>query len=370
MQPRAGFERAFDVLVMFLLLAFAVAIIPLGAAHAQTQAQLSVSSQSTAGASMTGYYVALSQGGNVVATGFTPTAFTLADGQSYTVQADGYGSCQFDHWADTGSASSSRTISISSNTQIMAVYNCGGSTGGGGGGGGGGASSVTVSSTDLSSNPISGYYVALVDSSGNVVKSGFTAATFATTAGVAYGLQADGYGSCAFSHWSNGATSDPMSFSAATGSMSFTAVYNCGGSTSGGGGGTGGGGSSGETGAGPGTITIYDHRVPQSDWAPCFATVCSAGTGPGASMWVTLYDSSGNVVGTGFADENGHTFTGLNPSATYYLYPADCDSCHTSTHDVLFNHWGDGSTTRPLAVVASGSFYDAWYICTNTCGGV
>ena len=215
---------------------------------------------------MTGYYVALSQGGNTLSSGFTPAAFTLTSGQSYTVTADGYGSCIFDHWAGTGSTSASQSVSISSNTQITAVYNCGGSTSGGTGGGGTGGS--------------------------------------------------------------------------------------------------------GEMGAGPGTVTIYDHRVPQADWAPCFAAVCSAGTGPGVGMWVSLFDSSGNVVGTGFANENGHTFTGLNPSATYYLYPSDCDACHTSTHDVLFNHWGDGTDTRPLAVVASGSFYDAWYICTNTCGGV
>ena len=365
LHPVGRVGRVFDVFVMFLLVAFAVAVMPLGVAHAQTQSQLNVSSQSTAGASMTGYYVALSQGGNTLSSGFTPAAFTLTSGQSYTVTADGYGSCIFDHWAGTGSTSASQSVSISSNTQITAVYNCGGSTSGGGSG----SSSVTVSSTDLSNNPITGYYVALVDSSGSVVKTGFTAAAFATSAGSAYGLQADGYGSCAFSHWSNGATSDPMSFTAASGTMSFTAVYNCGGSTSGGTGG-GGTGGSGEMGAGPGTVTIYDHRVPQADWAPCFAAVCSAGTGPGVGMWVSLFDSSGNVVGTGFANENGHTFTGLNPSATYYLYPSDCDACHTSTHDVLFNHWGDGTDTRPLAVVASGSFYDAWYICTNTCGGV
>jgi hypothetical protein len=87
-------------------------------------------------------------------------------------------------------------------------------------------------------------------------------------------------------------------------------------------------------------------------------------------MCLVLYDSAGNVVATGFADENGHTFTGLSASATYYVYPADCASCHGSTHDVLFNHWGSGSTTRPLAVTATGTSLDAWYICTNTCGGV
>jgi hypothetical protein len=89
-------------------------------------------------------------------------------------------------------------------------------------------------------------------------------------------------------------------------------------------------------------------------------------------MWVVLYDSSGNVVATGFADENGHTFTGLTAGATYYVYPADCDLCHGSTHDVLFNHWDNNvnSTTRPLPVIANGTSVSAWYTCTNGCSGV
>jgi len=87
-------------------------------------------------------------------------------------------------------------------------------------------------------------------------------------------------------------------------------------------------------------------------------------------MWVVLYNSTGGVVATGFSNEGGLTFSGLNPSATYYVYPADCDLCHGSTHDVLFAYWGDNSTsTRPLAVMANGTYVDAWYDCTNGCTG-
>lgn len=228
--------------------------------------------------------------------------------------------------------------------------------------------SVTVNSTDMNSNPITGYYVVLSGSGGNQAATGFTPTNFSVIAGASYSVQADSYGNCTFNHWSGGVKNNPMSFTATSGTTSFTAAYNCNSTGSGGGGGS---ATTGESGAGLGTITIYDHRAPQSDWASCFATVCNAGTGPGAAMWVTLYDSSGSVVATGFSNENGLTFSGLNPSATYYLYPADCDQCHTSTHDVLFNNWGTGSdNTRPLAVVANGSFVDAWYICTNGCGGV
>jgi len=73
-----------------------------------------------------------------------------------------------------------------------------------------------------------------------------------------------------------------------------------------------------------------------------------------------------NVLQTGFADENGFTFSGLNPSTTYYVLPDDCNSCHGSAHNVVFSHWGDGSTVRPLAATA-GSRLDAWYSCTNNC---
>jgi len=124
-----------------------------------------------------------------------------------------------------------------------------------------------------------------------------------------------------------------------------------------------------------GGITVYAHRIPATYWDPCFATSCTnpqdpcntSCTGPGASMYFALLDSNGNLVQDGYADENGYTFTGLNPSVTYYVYPADCDSCHGSTHDVVFDHWGDGSNVRPLAATV-GSSLDAWYSCTNGCG--
>ncbi|HEV2192886.1 MAG TPA: fibronectin type III domain-containing protein, partial [Nitrosopumilaceae archaeon] len=115
-------------------------------------------------------------------------------------------------------------------------------------------------------------------------------------------------------------------------------------------------------------ITVYAHRIPASYWDPCFATKCSAGTGPGASMYFGLYDSSWKIVQSGFADENGYTFSGLNASATYYVYPADCNMCHVSNHDVVFQYWGDNhSTVRPRAATVGASL-DAWYSCTNGCG--
>jgi hypothetical protein len=362
------------ILAVFMLSLLTLAILaPLGFVSASAGSELTVTSQDMAGTPMRGYYAVLSLAGNLTGTGFTPVSFALVDGQSYVIQVDiqvaspgDTGSCVFDHWADTGSNDTYRVIAIAGDTKVSAVYNCGvyspapiptNST-------------VTVNSVDENGVAISGYYVGLSSSGGGEVASGFTPATFTDAIGSAYTGQADGSGACTFSSWSGGARIDPVPFTATNESLSLTAVFNCGGST-------GGGGvvspTAGESGAGPGTITIYDHRVPQSDWAQCFAVVCNAGTGPGASMWVTLYNSDGTVAATGFSNEDGLTFTGLNPSATYYLSPSDCDLCHGSTHDVLFSYWGSGtsgSDTRPLPLIANGTFVDAWYTCTNGCGGV
>ena len=83
-------------------------------------------------------------------------------------------------------------------------------------------------------------------------------------------------------------------------------------------------------------------------------------------MYFELHDSSGNLVQDGYADEYGCTFSGLNASATYYVYATDCQSCHDSLHDVVFQHWGDNSTVSPIAAMV-GSSLDAWYSCTNNC---
>ncbi|HJT10848.1 MAG TPA: hypothetical protein VJ771_08710, partial [Candidatus Nitrosotalea sp.] len=117
-------------------------------------------------------------------------------------------------------------------------------------------------------------------------------------------------------------------------------------------------------------ITVYAHRIPASYWDPCFATTCSAGTGPGAKMEFALLDSSGNVLQTGLADENGYTFTGLNSSIPYYVYPEDCNSCHISSHDVIFQYWGDNKSTGRPRAAAVGASLDAWYSCTNGCAGI
>ena len=183
-----------------------------------------MSSQNLSGQAFTGMYTVLfSNSGSVLQTGFTPANFTLSNGQTYMVLVDDYGSCYFDHWADTGSSINPRSITISNNTQITAVYNCGGSS----------SSGVSINSVDQSGNAIAGYYVVLYNSNGNVLATGFTPKVFSTTSGSSYSIGVSSYGSCTFSKWSDGVALDPRSFTTTNSLVNFTAVYNCGTTTGG-----------------------------------------------------------------------------------------------------------------------------------------
>src|SRR5437667_9641003 len=70
--------------------------------------QLTINTQDGNDSALSGYYTALFQNGSVVGTGFSPTVFTLNDGQIYVVQVDDYGSYHFDHWQDTGGTTSGK----------------------------------------------------------------------------------------------------------------------------------------------------------------------------------------------------------------------------------------------------------------------
>lgn len=87
-----------------------------------TTSKLIVNSQDNNGNSITGFFTTISQNGNQISTGFTPTEFILNNDQSYTVNVAGFDKYVFDHWSDTGSTVAARNISISTDTMITAVY--------------------------------------------------------------------------------------------------------------------------------------------------------------------------------------------------------------------------------------------------------
>ncbi len=413
-------------------------------ARAGTGSQVAVTSQNTAGGTITGYFVVLfSSTGTVLSTGFTPVSFSTVAGAVYSIQADSYASCVFSKWSD-GITSNPRALTASTGTlAFTAVYNCGAtapapptglmamavsstqinlswtspSNDGGSsvtgyminrssnGGStwttvvantgttatsysdtglvasttyeyqvsainsiGNSAPSNTASATTSASSgtslltvktqlsgggATSGFFTVLYQS-GNVAATGFTPAQFTLNNGHPYIVEVQGYGSYYFQYWLDTGSVTPDRTVSISASLSLTAVL-CNGP--------------------PGTcpdptpvngITVYAHRIPATYWVPCFALACSAGSGPGATMFFVLENSAGTLIQTGFANEAGFTFTGLTPGVTYYVYPADCDLCHGSTHDVVFQYWTGGITTRPLAVTVGASL-DAWYSCTNNC---
>jgi hypothetical protein len=147
----------------------------------------------------------------------------LNDGQTYSLEADSYGSCQFAYWLDSGSTNSVRTISITSDTQLTAVYNCGT-----GGGGGGNSPSVTIESVNQNGAPITGYWTVLYGPHGGQLATGYTTKTFGgLTSGTQYSVELDSYAGCQFSHWQDTSSgSDVRSFTA-SGAQTFVGVYTC-----------------------------------------------------------------------------------------------------------------------------------------------
>ena len=162
------------------------------------------------------FFTRLYLDGHRVAKGFTPKSFTLESGVTYFVEVEDYYPCSFQYWQDTGSTVNNRSISITSDTLIHAIYSC--------------TTDLTVQSVDQNSNAITGYFVTLYDQSSNVLGTAFTPATFpGLTTGQAYIVQADrAYRGCVFSYWmETGGTDYTMNFTATGATETFTAVYNC-----------------------------------------------------------------------------------------------------------------------------------------------
>ena len=88
-----------------------------------TTSQLQVNSQDNNGNPITGFYTELyASNGTQIGAGYTPFSFTLNNADTYTVHVENFGKFMFSHWLDTGSTDANRTISITTNESITAVY--------------------------------------------------------------------------------------------------------------------------------------------------------------------------------------------------------------------------------------------------------
>ncbi|HJT09836.1 MAG TPA: fibronectin type III domain-containing protein, partial [Candidatus Nitrosotalea sp.] len=267
---RRNYLNFWSIAFIFLLLFTAIPSIQSVNAIGTTS-NLTVTTQDLNGAQITGIYIQLYQNGIQVASGYSPATFILSNDQTYTVIANNYLTYIFDHWLDTGSTSNQRDISISSNTSITGVYKTTSST-------------VTVvprpptglAATAASSSQINLSWTAPTDNGGSPI-TGYK---------IYRGIASNGEGTTPIATVSNSTLSyaDTGLANGQTYYYEVTAVNSVGESSP-----------SNEASATPEIsnslgITVYAHRIPASYWDPCFATTCSAGTGPGAKMEFALLD--------------------------------------------------------------------------------
>jgi hypothetical protein len=255
--------------------------------------QLAIVSQDTNGQSLPGYYnVLYDSSGAVVSTGFSPDMYSLTSGQTYMVGVENFGSCSFAAWTD-GSTANPATVSITSNTELVATYNCGNTSTTGSGG-------VTVNAVDSNGNPLTGFYTGLWQA-GKLVSSAFTPATFSTlSAGQLYSVLPENFGGCSFAEWTDGSVAVPRAFVATGQPQTFTAIYNC-------------------TASGTSTVNV------------------SASNSAGAALpgyYIALW-SGGSMVQSCFSP---CSFTVKN-GGTYQLAVADFGG-------ETFSHWSDGTMTK------------------------
>jgi hypothetical protein len=185
-------------------------------------------------------------------------------------------------------------------------------------------STVSVTSQNTGGTAISGYRTILYASNGSAIAEGFTPSTFTTTVGQTYGVRAESYGSCAFTMWSDGVTSDPRTYTATSSAMSFIAVYDCAGEPQ------------------PSSVTVD--------------TVNQAGAAIKGFRTV-LYSSGGSILSESFSPNTFATTSGT----TYGVRAESYGSCN-------FEQWSDGVTSDPRTFTATGS--PVTFTADYNCAGV
>jgi glucose/arabinose dehydrogenase len=160
-----------------------------------TSYNLSVRSADMSGNAVSGYYTVIESGGSTLHTDYTPLTYIGEPGRSYTVTVHDFGEARFDHW-ENGSTTRERTLTLNNNVILTAHYTTSAPST---------TRTLTVTSTDMSDNTITGYYTT-VSSGGSIVANGFTPFTFTGNAGTTYTVSVSDYGNYAFDHWGDDST--------------------------------------------------------------------------------------------------------------------------------------------------------------------
>lgn len=133
--------------------------------------------------------------GTVLQQGFTSMNFTGNAGSTYSLTVANYKNRIFDHWLDDNSTSSTRVITLNSNSALTAIYKLLPPT-----------FNLTIKSVDQSGNEINEMYTTVSSEDMMMLKSGFTPLVFTGDTGSPYAVAAEDYGNFIFNHWDNGST--------------------------------------------------------------------------------------------------------------------------------------------------------------------
>jgi glucose/arabinose dehydrogenase len=256
---------------------------------------LSIRSADLSGNAIAGYYSTISSGGSVVQTGYTPLTYIGSIGASYVVAIEDYGDARFDHWED-GSTSRTRTVTLNTNLILTAYFAIGS----------GAPPKLTVTSSDMSGNSITGYYTS-VSSGGSFVSTGFTPFTFTGNMGSTYTVLVQDYGSFVFDHWENGSTARERTLTL-NADTPIKAFY-------------------------------------RNNSNPILTVKSANASGAAITGYYTTIASGGTTIATGFTPM---TFTGTVAGATYIVSVSDYGS-------YFFDHWDNGSTARQRTITLNSN---------------
>jgi hypothetical protein len=304
-----------------LLAVAVISILPLETAHAQGTTLTVDASNVGTSTELSGYYVALYQGGSMVASGFEPIQFSVTPGQTYSIEAGSHGSCTFGNWFYYGAGggavdNSSNPMTFSATSSypgdLTAEYGCVTSA----------TPQLTITTEDTNGNPVSGFFTVLNQSSSNTIAgTGFTPYTFTLNGDTFYTVQVDNYQNCHFDHWLDTGSTNPSRTVQLVSNVQYTAVMNCGTASS----------------------SVSVNSVDQN--------------GDAISSYYTVLDNSaGGIISTGFTPV---TFT-TSAGQTYSIQVDNYGSC-------TFNHWSNTGGTSAGTIFVSGSSpqtFTAVYDCT------
>lgn len=176
--------------------------------------------------------------------------------------------------------------------------------------------SVVVQTQNLAGAPILGYRTDLLNQQGSLLADGYSSTTYPIQIGTTYGVEAESWGNCTFSKWSDGVTNNPRYFTASNALTTYTGIYNC-------------------------LTSAYIKTIDQNG-------------NPITGYRTVLYSSSYVVLAQSYSPNSFTVSIGVN----YYLRAESYGSC-------TFNHWMDGVTSQYHVYTggSSPSTYTAIYNC-------